>query len=217
MGPRELGYSRFMFVIALTGGLGAGKSTAARFFAEQGAVVINLDAVAAKLLLPGTPLLDEVADEFGRDRVLTEDGSLDRRALAEAAFASAEKTARLNTLVHPAVAVEARRVLGHLSAACDPPRVVIVEIPLLAEAPQLAELAREVLAIEAPQESRVIRAVGKGMRADDAQRRIGVQAHDADRARLADHVITNDGDIVEFRRRLGAYWDERVAPRLGGS
>lgn len=217
MGPRELGYSRFMFVIALTGGLGAGKSTAARFFAEQGAVVINLDAVAAKLLLPGTPLLDEVADEFGRDRVLTEDGSLDRRALAEAAFASAEKTARLNTLVHPAVAVEARRVLGHLSAACDPPRVVIVEIPLLAEAPQLAELAREVLAIEAPQESRVVRAVGKGMRADDAQRRIGVQAHDADRARLADHVITNDGDIVEFRRRLGAYWDERVAPRLGGS
>lgn len=199
-----------MHIIVLTGGLGAGKSTAAEYLRSRGALVLDLDVIASTLLEKGSPTLNAVAREFGEDEVLLADGSLDRSALARIAFSSLESTRRLNAIVHPAVAREVGPALREIRLMPDQPEVVVLEVPLLAEAPVFAEMADEVLAIVAPLELRVARAAGKGMSEADARRRIAVQATDAERAELADDVIVNDGGEEEFLAELARYWERTV-------
>lgn len=199
-----------MHIIVLTGGLGAGKSTAAEYLRSRGALVLDLDVIASTLLEKGSPTLDAVAREFGEDEVLLADGSLDRSALARIAFSSLESTRRLNAIVHPAVAREVGPALREIRLMPDQPEVVVLEVPLLAEAPVFAEMADEVLAIVAPLELRVARAAGKRMSEADARRRIAVQATDAERAELADDVIVNDGGEEEFLAELARYWERTV-------
>lgn len=205
-----------MFVIVVTGGLGAGKSTACEYFRSRGATVVGLDEVAARVLAKGSPTLGMVAKHFGDD-VLYADGSLDRAALAREAFSSVEATAALNDIVHPAVAREVGPALAEIRMMPHQPDVVVLEVPLLAEAPVFAELADEVVAIVAPEHLRVERAVARGMSDVDARRRIRVQATDAERAEMADVVIANDRDEDAFLERLAQYWEERVAKHGGAS
>ena len=87
----------------------------------------------------------------------------------------------------------------------------MIEVPLLAEAPVFAELADDVIAIVAPQEVRISRAVAAGRAEDDARRRLAVQASDAQRAELADVVIVNDNDKGRFLGELQRVWEERLA------
>ncbi len=199
-----------MHTIVVTGGLGAGKSTAAEYFRDRGAVVICLDSVAHSLMAPGSDLLGRVVEAFGAD-VLFADGSLDRSALARKAFAGPDAAERLNAIVHPAVAAEVGPALQDLRLLPEPPQVVVIEVPLLAEAPVFAELADQVLAIEAPEEARVARAAARGMSADEARARIDAQASDAQRAELADAVVRNDGSADQFQAALERFWTERVA------
>ena len=159
-----------MRVVVITGGIGAGKSTAAEFLREKGAVVISADRVAEQVMSKGSPTLARVVEEFGPG-ILTADGSLDRAALARAAFGSAERTRVLNEIVHPAVAREIGPSIADLRLLPEPPEVVILEVPLLAEAPVFAELADVVLAIVAPEQTRVARAVGAGFEEEDARNR----------------------------------------------
>lgn len=201
-----------MLTVVVTGGLGAGKSTATAYFASRGATVIDLDTVGRGVLASGSPTLARVADEFGTD-LLGEDGSLDRGELARRAFATPEATARLNAIVHPAIASEVGPSLRDVQLLPNQPDVIVLEVPLLAEAPVYRELADIVLAIEAPTDRRVERAVARGMQADDARRRIAAQADDTARADLADVVIVNDRDEAAFLRELGRFWDEAMATR----
>jgi dephospho-CoA kinase len=202
-----------MRVVVITGGIGAGKSTAAAFLREKGAVVINSDRVAEQVLHKGSPVLDRIVEAFGPD-VLLADGSLDRPALAREAFASLARTAELNAIVHPAVAREIGPSIANLRLLPDPPSVVVLEVPLLAEAPVFAELADVVVAIVAPERLRLERAIASGFSAADASRRLAVQASDAQRAALADTVIVNDADKERFLDELDRFWDERLA--VGG-
>jgi dephospho-CoA kinase len=202
-----------MFLLVITGGIGSGKSTAAEYFRQAGAFVIDLDDVASRVLSPGSATLDAVAAAFGPD-VLLADGRLDRPALARAAFASKATAQRLNALVHPAVTSELSRKLSELRSARKAPALVVVEVPLLAEAPAIADVADVVLAIVAPQEVRVQRTVASGRAEPDARRRLAVQASDAERAALADVVIVNDGDRESFLARLDRFRREHVV--LGG-
>ena len=197
-----------MQVIVLTGGLGAGKSTAASFFRDRGAVVIDLDDVAAHALVPGSLLLDTVAAEFGGPDVLYADGRLDRPALARAAFATPEATRRLNALVHPAVIREVGPSISELRLLPDPPPFVVIEVPLLVEAPVFAEIADHVVAIVAPESVRLARAVASGLSEEDARRRMRAQATDAERAELADVVIVNDGPLERLTSSLERFWEE---------
>ena len=199
-----------MRVVVITGGIGAGKSTASEFLRERGAVVIDADRIAAQLLEKGSPVLERVAEEFGPD-VLLADGSLDRPALAREAFRSAEKTARLNAIVHPAVAREIGPAIADLRLLPNPPSVVAIEVPLLAEAPVFAQIADLVVAIVAPQELRVRRAVEAGFGEADARARATMQATDAERAALADVVIVNDGTEERFLAELENVWSEWLA------
>jgi len=199
-----------MQVIVLTGGLGAGKSTAAEFFRSRGAVALDLDDIAARLLVPGTPLLARVAEEFGGEDVLLADGRLDRLALARIAFATPEATRRLNAIVHPAVVREIGPSIADMRLLQEPPPVIVLEVPLLAEAPVFAELGDIVVAIVGPESVRAARAVERGMAPDDVARRMRSQATDAERAELADVMIVNDGPIERFTSALERFWEEYV-------
>lgn len=165
---------------------------------------MSLDAIAHEVLEPGSEVLRDVAREFGVD-VISPDGSLNRAALAEIAFACHECAERLNAIVHPAVVKRVRALLQALVESDAPPPVVVLEIPLLAEVPELCDVADHVLAISAPEEERVARAVARGMDETDARHRIACQATDDERAALATRVIVNDGDEAHFRAALEAY------------
>jgi len=203
-----------MVVVVLTGGIGSGKSAAAEYFLGRGASVIDLDDVAARALQPGSPLLEAVAMQFGVD-VLSPDGSLDRGTLAQRCFADEESAHRLDEIVHPAVASDVRTLRAELGRLPMPPRVLIVEVPLLAEAPDFATLGDLVVAIEAPQDVRVERAVGRGMDRADVLRRVSVQAPDSARAALADVVISNAGTHEEFATALEALWEHLLEVGAG--
>ncbi|MEI7813699.1 MAG: dephospho-CoA kinase [Coriobacteriia bacterium] len=202
-----------MVVIVLTGGIGSGKSVAAEYFSGRGAFAIDLDDVASRLMGPGSVLLAAVAAEFG-PHILYPDGSLDRAALARASFGDADAARRLDEIVHPPVAREAVTILDELRGLPVVPDVVVLEVPLLAEAPGLAELGDLVLAITAPEAMRVERAVARGMERADVLGRVLVQAPDSARVALADVVIENDGSLVRYTESLGRFWDEQLgAPR----
>jgi dephospho-CoA kinase len=199
-----------MIVLVVTGGIGAGKSTAAEFFRDRGAVILDLDDIATHVLEKGSPTLARVAAQFGPD-VLLADGSLDRSALARLAFATPETTTMLNSMVHPAVTREVGPSITDLRLLPNPPALVVIEVPLLAEAPVFAEIADLVLAIVAPEETRLKRAVAGGIEEADARRRMAVQASDAQRAALADEIVVNDGSVERLYEQLDAFWRERLA------
>lgn len=203
-----------MYVLALTGGLGAGKSTAAEVLADLGAVVIDLDDIAKTLLDEAQVLRDAVTEAFGADLV-GPDGRIDRALLATRAFATNESAELLDSITHPAVLAAVAGALDTLALQGEPPRAVVLVVPLLAESPLFLEPVDAVLAISAPEDVRLERAVARGMSLEDAERRIARQAGDAERREIADYVIENDGDLERFRRELVAFWETEIASREG--
>ncbi len=200
-----------MFILVVTGGLGAGKSTASRYFASRGAVVLDLDEIAHRLLEPGSATHARVVEAFG-EAILDGHGRVDRARLAAAAFASREAADLLNSIMHPAVFREIGPGLTQIGLLPSPPAVVVLEIPLLVEAPDFLEFADLAVAVVAPEEMRVGRKVAEGMSEGDARARIAVQASDEQRIRIADHVLINASDPSTFRAELEAFW-ERVIGR----
>lgn len=198
-----------MFTIVVTGGLAAGKTTANEYFRSRGAVVIDLDSVGHRLLAPGTDVHRRLVETFG-DGILDESGTIDRASLAAAAFRSYETAMRLNSIVHPAIAAEVLPGLTEMGLLQNPPPLVVVDVPLLVEAPVYAEMADIVLAISAPEESRIARAVARGMAEGDARARMGSQATDMQRAAMADYEIVNDSTLEDFRAALARFWHEVV-------
>lgn len=203
-----------MLVLAVTGGMGAGKSEAAAWFAARGAAVLDLDVLAKDLLLaPGSPLAERVVEAFGAG-VLGPDGAVDARTLAAAAFAGPRAARRLDAITHPAVVTEVRERLASLRDAAEPPTLAVVDVPLLVEAPDLREQADLVLAVEAPLEERLSRLAARGIPRDEALRRMACQSSEEDRRAMADAVVVNDGSREDLARALECFWDREVAPRV---
>lgn len=178
--------------------------------AEHGAFALDLDEVAKDLMSPGSELLGKVGEAF--PGCVAADGSLDREALARQAFASPERCARLNAIVHPAVVREVGPAITDLRLLPQRPHVVVMQVPLLAEAPVLAELADLVVAVSAPEDVRITRAVRRGMTEADARARLACQSSDAEREALADVVLRNTGTLEELRAAVERMWKERVGP-----
>lgn len=201
---------RLMLRVGLTGGIGAGKSTAAHALAAAGATVIDADVLARRAVEPGTPGLAEIVAEFGED-VLQRDGSLDRAALARVAFADQTARARLNAIVHPRVAdLTAREV-----AAVPPDAVVVHDVPLLVEN-GLGPNYQLVLVVTAPERARVRRLVAeRGMTEHEARARMRAQADDAARAAAADVLLDNGGPPDMLRAEVERLWRERLTPFEG--
>lgn len=195
-----------MHIVALAGGIGSGKSVAADYFRSRGAVILDLDDVARRLLRPGCVTNKEVVAAFGDD-LLDSSGGIDRSALAARAFASRSNGMLLNSIVHPAVARDVLPGLTDMGLLQNPPAVVVLVVPMLVEAPVYGEVADVVLAITADEEERVRRVVLRGMDEADVRRRVDCQATDAQRQAVADVTIANDDTIETFLTALGEFWD----------
>jgi dephospho-CoA kinase len=203
-----------MYVLGVTGGIGSGKTTAARLFEALGAVVIDMDDLAKRLIADGGPLADVVVAAFG-EGVRGAGGGVDAAALAAVAFASPDAAGRLDRLVHPGVYAAAAGALDMLAELPEPPGLVVVDIPLLAEAPEFFDLLDGVLAVSANEDVRVARLLDRGMAEDDVRARLALQASDAERRAIADWVIENDDGPVEFEAGLVAFFDGEL--RLHGA
>ena len=197
-----------MHVIFLTGGLASGKSTVAELLAERGAVVLDADLIA-KEAQESESVKSELQAAFGDD-ILDASGAVKHSLLAERAFASAEATQQLNDICWPPTIkwIEEYIVQGKADPAHQG-TLLVVQIPLLAEAPMLIPLADEVITVSAAPEIRLQRAVDRGMDEEDAKRRIARQVSDAEREQFADTVFDNSGDMEALREVVHA-WHEKL-------
>ncbi|MEQ4304308.1 dephospho-CoA kinase [Plantactinospora sp. B6F1] len=196
-----------MLKVGLTGGIGSGKSVVAARLASLGAVVVDSDRIAREVVEPGTDGLREVVAAFG-DRVRTEDGSLDRAVLGEIVFADPSARARLEAIIHPRV----RRRSAELIHGAAPDAIVANDVPLLVEV-GLAPTYHLVLVVRAAEATRVERLVrGRGMTAEQAERRIRAQAGDELRAAAADVLLDNDGELAGLHAEVDALWRDRLTP-----
>lgn len=187
--------------VALTGGIGSGKSTVARLLSEHGAMVVDADQVARDLVVPGEPALGEIVAEFG-DHVLLPDGTLDRAGLAAIVFGNEDRLAALNAIMLPRIAQASTRMLAEAPAGS----VVVYDMPLLVEQ-GLHSGWDHIVVVEAPLDQRLERlAHDRGMSADQARARVAAQATDEQRRAVADTVIVNDGDIAALQRAVATLW-----------
>ena len=201
-----------MLLVALTGGIGSGKSTVADLFGQRGATVVDADAVARWVVEPGQPALEALAVRFGPE-ILHPDGTLNRPALADLAFADDDSRHALEGITHPAIVAEMDRRI----AACPVDAVVVVEIQLLVETwDQRVREYEAVVVVEAPREVRVARLVDRGMAQDDAERRMATQASDEQRRGIATHVIENAGDLEALAQQVDTVWADLQRLRARG-
>ena len=185
-----------MYLVAVTGGIGSGKSTVAARLAHHGAQVIDLDEVAREIVQPGEPALEEIAARFGQD-VVQADGTLDRAELARRAFADDASRRDLDRITHPRVASRIAERLTVLAAEAhtDPARIVVVDHPLLIETGQAGRFDA-VVAVLADEALRIERLVARrGLDIDDVRARMRQQVDDDARRATADHLVTNEGDL----------------------
>lgn len=193
-------------IIAVSGGIGSGKSSVTRVFASQGAVTADADALAREILEPGEPTLTEVARAFGDD-LLREDGSLDRALLASRVFGgegASERVARLNAITHPVIESRAWSILRGAPEGS----LAVYDIPLLIEGDH-ADRFDAVVIVDAPIEERVKRLEGRGVAPEDARARIRAQASSEERRAIASIWIENEGstdDLKEVARLVYERW-----------
>ena len=193
-------YSLSMRVIGLTGGIGCGKSLAAQYFAELGALVIDADQLARTAIERGSDGFDEVVALFG-DSIL-KDGNIDRKALGELIFKDPKAKTKLESIIHPFV----RREFEGAVASLKGDQVLVYEIPLLVET-NSHERFDVVITVESEMENRIARLRGRGMHISEIEGRIAAQATREQRIEVADFLIENDGSEDELLRQVENIWD----------
>lgn len=195
-----------MLSIALTGGIGSGKSLAAEYFEELGAVVIDSDQLARDAIERGSPGFDEVIARFG-DSILS-GGEIDRSKLAEIVFRDEVARKDLEAIIHPRV----REIATRIAARTAQDGVVINQIPLLFETNGQGRFDL-VITVSASLENRRARLAERGLKSYEIERRIAAQASDEQRASIADIVIENNGSIEELERKVLEVWEREILPR----
>ena len=214
-----------MLRVGLTGGLGSGKSTAARLFAAHGAHVFQSDAIGREMMEPGQAVYAAIVDRFGKSVVLP-DGRLDRTALAKISFADG-RVEELNAIVHPAV-IARQAELCEAIFHRDPLAVVMVESALIFETnygggrpgdgSRWNNRFDRVILVTAPEDVKIARFVarcgaGEAMtderRAEveeEARRRLAQQIPDEQKSGLCDYVLTNNGPLTELEWQIDQLW-----------
>lgn len=194
-----------MLVIGMTGGIASGKSTVAQRLRELGAVVLDADQVARDVVDPGTPALQEIREFFG-NRVIAEDGTLDRKVLADIVFADATRRSRLESIIHPRVREKMEADVAQLRAE-GRTEVVICDIPLLFETGMSLDPFDRILVVYAPKEKQIRRLMERnGLTPEEAQLRLEAQWPTEEKVRRADDVIDNSGSIVDTLRQVDEVW-----------
>jgi dephospho-CoA kinase len=192
-------------IIGITGGIGAGKSVVTDYLRGKGYGVIDADEVARESVMPGEPALSALSAAFG-ERILNDDGTLDRGRLARMAFADGEATRRLNAITHVDIKRRIRDKVNELREG----EVIFVSAPLLHES-GLDRIADEIWLVTAPEEVRIARAASRdGVPAEDIRTRVIRQMDEGERKALADVIIENDGDIEDLQCAIERLLAERL-------
>lgn len=192
-----------MYLVGLTGGIAAGKTSVAKRWGELGGLEIDADILARRALDAGTPGLAKVLEQFGSDLLLA-DGNLDRQKLAEVVFNAPEKRKKLEEIVHPIV----RELAAQALADAPEGSILIYTVPLLVEAS--VDLPFDfVVTVEAPVDKQVERMVKtRGMTAQQASARIAAQASAAERANRADVILNSNQSLGRLLDDAEALWNE---------
>ena len=198
-----------MLVVALTGGIGSGKSTVAQNFAELGALVVDADQLARMVIERGTEGFAEVLLKFGDEIIVN--GDIDRKKLAEIIFSDEDARKDLEAIIHPRV----QAMFAEAVADLDHDDILIYEIPLLVET-GAAEKFDFVITVESDIELRKARLLKKGLYISQIEKRIASQASEAAREAIADAVIRNDGDEDALLRKVENLWESVLVPQSLG-
>ena len=198
-----------MLKVALTGGIGSGKSAVAEMLEECGAIVLDSDQLARDVIERGTPGFEAVLAAFG-DAILT-DGEIDRAKLANIVFQDEAKRKQLESIIHPLVRDAAESVMR--KAPLD--SVVINQIPLLVET-NGAKRFDYVITVSASEQTRRSRVVERGLKDYEITKRMQAQVDDAAREAISHTVLKNEGSIDELQRTVEELWRSTLKPMAQG-
>jgi dephospho-CoA kinase len=192
--------------VALTGGIGSGKSAAGDFFEDLGAVVVDADQLSRDVIERGTDGFDELVATFG-DEILT-NGILDRSKLGQIVFADPAARKTLEAIIHPRVAEAFDEIIE------DSPEdaVIIYQIPILVET-KGQDRFDYVITVEATLENRISRLKNRGLKGYEIEARMKAQATDEQRAEIADLIFKNDGDLDSLLRQVENVYEDVLLPR----
>ena len=194
--------------IGLTGGIGSGKSTVARRFADLGALVVDSDALAQALTAPGGAAIPAIAAAFGPDMIAT-DGSMDRAKMRALVFAQPAERQRLEAILHPMIGEATRAQASRAGAG----QAIVFDVPLLTESGTWRGRVDRVVVVDCLEVTQVARVVQRsGWTADAVERTIAQQATRAQRRAIADAVIVNEElALAQLEGEVDALWAAWVA------
>jgi len=195
----------------LTGGIASGKSTVAKALVARGAVLIDADELAREVVEPGTHAWSKIVEHFGQG-ILLSDRRIDRPRLAEIVFNDRAKLALLNEITHPDVM---RRIADRLEELKGTDRIVVVDVPLLAEV-GAGDMFDHIVVVTATSDAQIDRMrAARGMNEDAAKARIASQISQEGRTEIADWIVRNDGSLEQLEQEIDRLWSFLEANRGG--
>lgn len=194
-----------MLLVALTGGIGSGKSLVGEYLESLGAIVVDSDQLARDVVERGQPAFEEILVRFGDDVI--KDGQLDRKKLGEIVFEDSTARAELEAILHPRI----REAFEEIVESSIPGSVIVNQIPLLVETAGMKRFDY-IISICAPLEIRKSRCIARGMKSYEFDKRVASQVSDEERAVVSDAVIDNSGDPDTLLRLVENLWELTLLP-----
>jgi len=189
-----------MVIVALTGGIGSGKSTVAGMFKDEGAYVIDFDHLARSVVEPDKPAWRDIVDYFGPE-ILSPDRTLNRSALAEIVFSDDESRKALEGFTHPRIFKESDALVKAIKRK-DPFSVVIIDFPLLFEL-ELNKKFDRVIVVYVPRAVQLKRIIERdGLAREEAEKRLNSQVSIEEKRSLSDYIINSEGDLNDTRNQV---------------
>jgi dephospho-CoA kinase len=196
--------------VALTGGIGSGKSLVAKLFESWGATTVDADRLARDVVVPGSIGLKRITDEFPNAPLLLADGSLNRSKLGEMIFNDVECRHRIEAILHPLIRAAWLERLKALKLTSS--KLIVYVVPLYFESRQRMEEIESVILITAPDELKIARVMGRdGLSREAAELRIRAQASDAEKIPLSDYIIKNESTVEEVTESAKAVFKQLVS------
>jgi len=195
-----------VLIVGLTGGIGTGKTTLSEALARRGAVVIDVDGLGRQVIGHGGSAVDDVVSRFGQ-RVRSEQGDIDRAALADIVFGDDQALADLTAISHPAINDLIDLTVGELPDDA----IVVLDMAVLTESSLGYDNVHRyelVVVVEAPDDLRFQRLEERGLSVEDAKARMDAQATDEERRSLAHYVVSNAGSLDDLNSTAGEIWSE---------
>ncbi len=190
-----------MQIIGITGGIGSGKSTVSRYLLSKGYRVIDADQIAHDIMKPGSRVLMELANRFGKD-ILNPDGGLNRRMLGNRAFSSLEGKEQLESITHGEILRQIEEDIRRGEE--EGLEVIFLDVILLFQV-GLDKLCSQVWVVDAPEDIRLARVMGRdGYVPEEIRKRMRSQMNPAEMKSRGTHVIENDGTILQLQERVDA-------------